>query len=97
MEVVFTPQQLAKRWSCHESTIRRWEEEGKLHRLADLPGVRYSAKEVMQLESLGPDAKQMSAWERRQLQDEIADLRKQLEEARRRLLKAQQVLQGYAS
>ena len=96
-QAVFSVQDLSERWKAHENTIRRMEEEGKLHRLKNLPGVKYSAKEVLQLESVGLDAKPLTAWERKRLLDEIADLRKELVETRRRLLKAQQVLQGFES
>ena len=78
------------------ASIRRMEQEGTLHRLPDIPGVRFSAAEVLQLESIGLDAKAMSAWERRNLEAEIHDLKQQVQDLQGRLSRAQQVLQGGA-
>jgi hypothetical protein len=72
------------------------EQEGTLHRLPDIPGVRFSAAEVLQLESIGLDAKAMSAWERRNLEAEIHDLKQQVQDLQGKVLRAQQVLQGGA-
>jgi len=93
MDTVFTTKELAARWKCHENTIRVMEEEGKLHRL-NIPGVRYSAEEVQQLECLGRDAKGMTAWERRQLEQKISSLEKQVRELRERLTQVQIIAQG---
>ena len=54
---VFDSADLCKRWGCAPNTIRKMEAEGKLHRLPGLPGVKFSAAEVYQLESIGPVAK----------------------------------------
>ena len=78
----------------HPSTVREMERDGKLHRLPEIPGVRFSAAEVLQLESVGLDARAMSAWERRNLEAEIQDLKGQVKNLQERLLRAQQVLQG---
>ena len=73
MQTIFSVNELAERWGMHPSTVRQMESEGKLHRLPDIPGVRFSAAEVLQLESVGLDAKAMSAWERRNLEAEIRE------------------------
>ena len=91
---VFDSADLCKRWGYAPNTIRKMEAEGKLHRLPGLPGVKYSAAEVYQLESIGPEAKGLTAWERRQKDEEIRSLREQVNDLQGRLLKAQQVLQG---
>jgi predicted transcriptional regulator len=93
-EAVFSPQQLAERWGYHENTIRRMEEDGRLHRLTGLPMVRYSAKEVLQLESIGPEAKGMTAWERKQKDDRIAELEATVQKLKDRLCKIQQLTLG---
>jgi len=93
-EAVFSPQQLAERWGYHENTIRRMEEDGRLHRLTGLPMVRYSAKEVMQLESVGLEAKGLTAWERRQKDDRIAELEATVQKLKDRLCKIQQLTLG---
>ena len=93
-QTVFGVAELSERWRIDRQSIRKLEQMGKLHRLPDLPGVKYSAAEVFKLESVGLDAKGMTAWERRQMQEEIKDLRQQVQDLTSRLLKAQQVLQG---
>ena len=93
-QTVFTPDQLTQRWGYAPSTIRKMEAEGKLHRLPNMPGVRYSAAEVYQLESIGPAAKAMTAWERKQKDDEIASLKEEVQELRKRLGNVIRVVQG---
>jgi len=78
MDAVYTVAELAKHWKCHENSIRKLEEEGKLHRLTELPGVRYSAREVSQLQTVGLDAEVPTAWEFRQLKEENASLKRKL-------------------
>ncbi len=96
MQTIFTVNDLAERWNIDRQSIRKMELDGKLHRLPDMPGVRFSAAEVTQLESIGKDAKALTAWERRQLVEENKNLREQVKELTERLLRAQQVLQGGA-
>ena len=73
MQTIFSVNELAERWGMHPSSVREMERDGKLHRLPDMPGVRFSAAEVLQLESIGLDARAMSAWERRNLEAQIRD------------------------
>ena len=94
MQTIYSVNELAERWGMHPSTVREMERDGKLHRLPEIPGVRFSAAEVLQLESVGLDARAMSAWERRNLEAEIQDLKGQVKNLQERLLRAQQVLQG---
>lgn len=91
---VFDSADLCKRWGYAPNTIRKMEAEGKLHRLSDLPGVKYSAAEVYQLESIGPEAKGLTAWERRQKDDRIKELETQVEELQRRLTMVVMTAQG---
>ncbi len=94
MQTIFTVNELAERWGLSPSSVRQMENEGKLHRLMNMPGVRFSAAEVIQLESIGKDAQALTAWERRQLVEENTNLREQVRDLTERLLRAQQVLQG---
>lgn len=73
MQTIYSVNELAERWGMHPSTVREMERDGKLHRLPDIPGVRFSAAEVLKLESVGLDARAMSAWERRNLEAQIRD------------------------
>lgn len=91
---VFDSADLCKRWGYAPNTIRKMEAEGKLHRLPGLPGVKFSAVEVYQLESIGPEAKGLTAWERRQKDEEIRSLRKQVYDLQARLIKIMTMAQG---
>ena len=73
MQTIYSVNELAEHWGMHPSTVRQMESEGKLHRLPDIPGVRFSAAEVLQLESVGLEARAMSAWERRNLEAQIRE------------------------
>ena len=73
MQTLYSVNELAERWGLHPSSVREMERGGKLHRLPDIPGVRFSAAEVLQLESVGLDARAMSAWERRNLEAQIRE------------------------
>lgn len=94
MQTLFSPNELAERWGLTPTTIRQMERDGKLHRLPDMPGVKYSAAEVYQLESLGRDAAAMSAWERRKMQEENRQLREQVKDLQERLTKVTAIAQG---
>ena len=74
MQTVYGVNELAERWNLSPATIRSMEQEGKLHRLPDLPGVKYSAVEVYQLENIGREAQPLTPYERRRLEDKIRDL-----------------------
>ena len=73
MQTIYSVNELAERWGLHPSSVREMEQKGQLHRLPDIPGVRFSAAEVLQLESVGLDARAMSAWERRNLEAQIRE------------------------
>lgn len=75
MQTLYSVNELAERWGYAPDTIRRMENEGILHRVQGLPGVKFSAAEVHQLESIGLDAKAMTAWERKRLELEIQELK----------------------
>ena len=96
MDAVFTAKELAARWKCHENTVRVWEDEGKIHRLPGIPNVRYSAKEVYQLEEIGLDAKAMTVWERKQKDDLIKRLQEENKKLRDRLVAVMVAAQGEA-
>ena len=94
MEKVFTVNQLAEMWSYHPNTIRQMEEEGKLHRIPGLPGVRFSEKEVSCVQALGKDVEPLTAWERKQKDQEIAELKARVKSLECRLAKVVLTAQG---
>ena len=96
MQTVITLTDLAERWGVAPNSIRNMEQDGKLHRLQYMPGCRYSMAEVYQLESIGLAAKGLTAWERKQKDDEIASLRQQVSDLQGRLAKVMAIAQGGA-
>lgn len=63
---VFSKAELAARWNCSKQSVENMEKDGILHRLHALPGVKYSAKEVHELEGLKESERDpMSPFERR--------------------------------
>lgn len=94
MQTVFSVKELAKRWSLTPNTIRRMEIEGKLHRLPNLPGVRYAAAEVCQLESIGIDAQPLTAYERRQLENRVKELEELVSEYQLKLTEIMMIAGG---
>ena len=96
MQTVITLTELAARWGVAPNSVRNMEQDGKLHRLQYMPGCRYSMAEVYQLESIGLAAKGLTAWERKQKDDEIASLRQQVSELQGRLAKVMAIAQGGA-
>ena len=97
MQTAYGAEDLAKRWGISTASIRRMELDGKLHRLPDIPGVRYSAAEVCQLETLGKEAKALTAWERRQMKERIEELEQQVKDLQERLAKVMTIAQGGAA
>lgn len=93
-KTVFSLDDLAARWGYSRSTIKTMEHEGKLHRLPNMPGVRFSVAEVLQLESIGTDVKGLTAYERWHMQNEINDLRAQVQTLKGKLLQISTILQG---
>ena len=82
MRTVYTVEDLINSWGLSRSAIRTMETDGKLHRLINMPGVRYSAQEVVQLESLDEDTKGLTAWERHKLTQENNEMREELNKLR---------------
>lgn len=69
---VYSREELAQRWACSQKAIQRMEEDRILHRLP-LPNIRYSAREVYELEGLKETERDpMSSFERRRLLTENA-------------------------
>lgn len=95
-QTVITLTELAERWGVAQNSVRNMEQDGKLHRLKYMPGCRYSMAEVYQLESIGLAAKGLTAWERKQKDEEIASLRQQVSELQGRLAKVMAIAQGGA-
>jgi len=94
MQMAISAEALAKRWDCSPGSIRNMEHDGRLHRLPDLPGARYSIVEVTQLETLGKEAQGLTAWERRQMKERINELEELVAELQGRLAKVMLVAQG---
>ena len=94
MRTVYTVEDLINRWGLSRSAIRTMETDGKLHRLSNMPGVRYSAQEVVQLESLDEDTKGLTAWERHKLTQENNEMREELNKLRQAMTTIAQLARG---
>ena len=94
MQTVYGVNELAERWNLSPNTIRSMEQEGKLHRLPDLPGVRFSAVEVYQLENVGREVEPLTPYERRRLEDKIRDLEDLVSQYQLKLMEVMKIAGG---
>ena len=94
MQTVYGVNKLAERWNLSPNTIRSMEQEGKLHRLPDLPGVRFSAVEVYQLENVGREVEPLTPYERRRLEDKIQDLEDLVSQYQLKLMEVMKIAGG---
>ena len=97
MQTLYGVNELAERWGLSPTSIRQMELDGKLHRLPEMPGVKFSAAEVTQLETIGLEAKALTAWERRQMKERIEELEQQVKDLQERLTKVMTIAQGGAA
>ena len=71
-KTTFTQQEVMERWGLAKRTVIELEHRGILHRLRQLPGVRYRAREVYLAEEVDKeDLKPLAFQERRQYQATI--------------------------
>ena len=94
MQTVYSIQELAERWNCPSDSIRNMELEGKLHRLPGLPGERYAAAEVYQLENIGKDARPLTAYERKRLEDKVEELERLIRQYQQKLIEVMRIAGG---
>ena len=94
MQTTYSVNDLAARWGLSPQAVRQMETDGKLHRLPEMPGVKFAAAEVHQLESIGRDAQPLTAWERKQLESKVAELEAKVMDLTDRLCKIQQITLG---
>lgn len=73
MDMFFTKKELAERWKCSESAINSMIADGKLKPSRKLPGIKFSASQVLKIEEANPEA--MSQIERKKLTAEISKLK----------------------
>lgn len=75
MDEFFTKKELAKRWKCSESSINQMICDGTLKPSRKLPGVRFSANQILKIEEASPE--ELSLIEQRKLKSYIAELEKE--------------------
>lgn len=85
-DMVYTTDEVAKLFKCSANAVRSMEDNGTLHRLPNVPGVKFSGLEVAQL--LGKDYKTLK------LESEVKQLRKQVASLQERLTRIMTVAQG---
>ncbi len=75
-QTTYTQKELMERWNVSKQTIIGMEADGRLYRLKKLPGVRYRAREIRELEGMDEsDWGPMSPFERRRLVAENMQLK----------------------
>ena len=94
MQTVYSVQELAERWGLSPQIVQSMETNGKLHRLPDIPGVRYAAAEVYQLENVGKDIQPLTAYERKQLEDKVKKLEELINEYQQKLIEVMRIAGG---
>ncbi len=53
-DFVYTTDEVAKLLKCSQNAVRSMEDDGKLHRLPNVPGVKFSGLEVARLRGDDP-------------------------------------------
>ena len=81
MKPVISIAELMERWGLCRTAITKMEQDGLLKRLK-LPGVKYSMKNILELEGIDSSDWPHSPFEWRRLQDELARTQKELERCR---------------
>ena len=82
----FTIDELAQRWNCTKEAVRQRERDGLLKRCVGLPGVRFRAKEVYELEGMSEkDLNPHTPFEWRRMRQNLDAVRKENGELRARL------------
>ena len=94
MQTVYSVQELAERWGLSPQIIQSMEISGKLHRLPDIPGVRYAAAEAYQMENVGKDIQPLTAYERKQLEDKVKKLEELISEYQKKLIEVMRIAEG---
>ena len=94
MQTVYGVQELAERWNISPGSIRAMKQDGKLHRLPDLPGVKFSTVEVYQLENVGREVEPLTPYERRRLEDKIRDLEDLVSQYQLKLMEVMKIAGG---
>jgi DNA-binding transcriptional MerR regulator len=85
-DFVYTTDEVAKLFKCSPNAVRSMEDNGTLHRLPNVPGVKFSGLEVAQL--LGKDYKTLK------LETENNSLKKRVQELERRIATMMVIAQG---
>jgi len=75
-QTMISRETLAKRWDLTTRTVINYELEGVITRNPNIPVPRYSINEILKLE--GAELNPLSPLERRRLDKEIEDLKKEL-------------------
>lgn len=75
MQTLFSRQQLAERWGfASTKVLEKYENDGIIRRVPNLPCPRYSLTEIEKIENLGQDIDPLSPLERRRLERRVKEL-----------------------
>lgn len=78
-QTLLSRQDLAKRWGFTDTkVIQNYELNGVLKRVPSISALRYSLRQIEEIENAGLDLNPLSPIERRRLEQRIEDLEKEL-------------------
>lgn len=72
MDSFLTKKEISERWKCSESAINQMIAEGKLKPSKKIPGVKFSASQILKLEEAGQE--EASLLEQKRLHAEVKRL-----------------------
>ena len=78
MQTLYSVSELAERWGYAPDTIRRMEADGIIHRIPNLPGVRFCLEEIERYDTmmaLGQEVKNHTPYEWRKMEAENRELK----------------------
>lgn len=74
-KTLISREELAQRWDITTRTVINYEQEGVITRIPGIPAPRYNMQEILKLE--GAELNPLSPMERRRLEKEIEQVKKE--------------------
>lgn len=93
MDSFLTKKEISERWKCSESAINQMIAEGKLKPSKKIPGVKFSASQILKLEEAGQE--EASLLEQKRLHAEVKRLTAENNELKKTLRRIWSPLMEY--
>lgn len=93
MDSFLTKKEISERWKCSESAINQMITEGKLKPSKKIPGVKFSASQILKLEEAGQE--EASLLEQKRLHAEVKRLTAENNELKKTLRRIWSPLMEY--